>query len=185
VNDEFQPRILVVDDEPEIVEVVCEQLFDLAIDIDGFKFRPLLETADNGISALKRINANRFDLVVSDIRMPGLDGLEIVEQLSQIEPTTKVILISGHADKNLAIRALRLGVFDLLEKPWQSEMLRESVRKASLLAYKRRLSEIEFEKKMARYAASMPPDRYQQLRNALRSIMLNQPESVKSTPDDT
>lgn len=185
MSDDLQPRILVVDDEPEILEVVCEQLCDLEVDIDGFKIKPILETADNGITALKKIKSTRFDVVISDIRMPALDGLEIVEQINQTEPTTKVILISGHADKNIAIRALRLGVFDLIEKPWHSEMLCDSVKKASVLAYKRRLSEIEFEKKMARYAAAMPPDRYEQLRNAMRSIMLNQPDPSKKPSDES
>lgn len=184
MTDDLQPRILIVDDEPDILEVVSEQLCDLEIEIDGFRIKPLLETADNGITALKKIKAIRYDVVISDIRMPALDGLEIVEQLNQTEPTTKVILISGHADKNIAIRALRLGVFDLIEKPWQRDMLCESVKKASILAYKRRLSEIDFEKKMARYAAAMPPDRYEQLRNAMRSIMLNQVDSDKKPTDE-
>lgn len=191
MKEEIRPQILVVDDEPEILEVVVEQIHGLDIDIDidigigieGFKTKPLLETADNGITALKKIKSTRYDVVISDIRMPALDGLELVEQLNQVEPTTKVILISGHADKSIAIRAIRLGVFDLIEKPWNREMLCDSVRRACVLAYKRRLSEIEFEKKMARYAASLPPDRYEQLRNAVRSIMLNQPETTKKSED--
>ena len=105
----------------------------------------------------------------------------VVEQLNQTEPSTKVILISGHADKNIAIRALRLGVFDLIEKPWKQEMLCESVIRALVKAYRQRISEIEFEKKMARYAGAMPPDRYEQLRNAMRAIMLNQADSEKKS----
>ncbi len=173
MTDELQPRILLVDDEPDILDVLSDQLGDLAIEIDGFKIAPTLERADNGVMALHRLKETRFDVVVSDIRMPGLDGLELVSQLQTIEPSTKVILISGHADKAIAIRAIRLGVFDLIEKPWHSEQIREAVKNAAELGYRRRLSEVEFEKKMARYAASMPTDRYNQLRTALRAIMLN------------
>lgn len=181
MTEDLQPRILIVDDEPDIIEIVSEQLSDIEIEIDGFKIKPLLESADNGITALKKIKSTRFDVVISDIRMPALDGLEIVEQLNQTEPSTKVILISGHADKNIAIRALRLGIFDLIEKPWQQEMLCESVKRALVKAYRQRISEIEFEKKMARYAGAMPPDRYGQLRNAMRAIMLNQADSDKKS----
>lgn len=184
MSDDLQPRILIVDDEPDIIEVVSEQLCDLEIEIDGFKIKPLQESADNGIKALKKIKATRFDVVISDIRMPGLDGLELVEQLNQTEFTTKVILVSGHADKSIAIRAIRLGVFDLIEKPWAQDLLQGSVRKALVFAYKRRLSEIEFEKKMARYAAAMEPARYEQLRNAMRAIMLNQADSKKKSTDE-
>lgn len=173
MTEELQPRILLVDDELDILDVLSDQLNELGIEIDGFKIPLSFETATNGMIALQLLKESRFDVVVSDIRMPALDGLELVTQLQKIEPATKVILISGHADKAIAIRALRLGVFDLIEKPWQSEQIRGAVKAAAELGYRRRISEIEFEKKMARYAASMPADRYDQLRNALRSIMLN------------
>jgi two-component system response regulator YesN len=173
MTEELQPRILLVDDEPDILDVLMDQLRDLAIEIDGFKIPLSLEAAENGLVALDLLKCYRYDVVISDIRMPTLDGLELVTQLQKIEPATKVILISGHADKAIAIRAIRLGVFDLIEKPWHSEQIREAVKASAELGYRRRISEIEFEKKMARYAASMPADRYEQLRNALRTIMLN------------
>lgn len=173
MTEELQPRILLVDDEPDILDVLSDQLRGLGIEIDGFKIPLSFETAANGLIALQLLKESRFDVVVSDIRMPALDGLELVTQLQKIEPSTKVILFSGHADKAIAIRAIRLGVFDLIEKPWHSEQIRDAVKAAAELGYRRRISEIEFEKKMARYAASMPADRYDQLRNALRAIMLN------------
>lgn len=175
--EELQPRILIVDDEPDILDVLTDQLRGLIIEIDGFKIPLAFQTAENGLVALELLKGSRFDVVVSDIRMPALDGLELVTQLQKIEPATKVILISGHADKAMAIRAIRLGVFDLIEKPWHSEQIREAVKASAELGYRRRISEIEFEKKMARYAASMPPDRYEQFRNALRTIMLNDSSS--------
>lgn len=173
MTEELQPRILIVDDEPDILDVLSDQLRGITIEIDGFKIPLLCERAENGVAALALLKAKRFDVVVSDIRMPALDGLELVSQLQQIEPATKVILLSGHADKAIAIRAIRLGVFDLIEKPWHSEQIRDAVRAAAELGYRRRISEVEFEKKLARYAAAMPPDRYEQLRATLRAIMLN------------
>jgi DNA-binding NtrC family response regulator len=173
MKEELQPRILLVDDEPDILDILSHQLRGLGIEIDGFKISLSFQTAENCLIALQLLKESRFDVVVSDIRMPALDGLDLVTQLQTIEPSTKVILISGHADKEIAIRAIRLGVFDLIEKPWHSEQIRDAVKAAAELGYRRRLSEIEFEKKMARYAASMPSDRYDQLRNALRAIMLN------------
>lgn len=183
MTQELQPRILLVDDEPDILDILSHQLLGLAIEIDGFKIDLTFETAKNGLIALEMLKESRFDVVVSDIRMPALDGLELVTKLQKIEPSAKVILISGHADKAIAIRAVRLGVFDLIEKPWHSEQIREAVKSAAELGYRRRISEIEFEKKMARYAASMPADRYEQLRNALRSIMLNDSAPKNKKPE--
>lgn len=185
MTEELQPRILLVDDEPDILDVLAAQLRGLFIEIDGFKIPLTFETAENGLVALERLKGARFDVVVSDIRMPALDGLELVTQLQLIEPATKVILVSGHADKAIAIRAIRIGVFDLIEKPWHSEQIRDAVKSAAELGYRRRISEIEFEKKMARYAASMPADRYEQLRNALRTIMLNDSTSQNKRSGST
>ena len=117
-------QVLLIDDDPHLRQALYQTL-----DLAGLHVLPLAEAT--GIAA--RIERNWPGVVVSDIRMPGLDGLQLLEQLQQADPQLPVILITGHGDVPMAVQAMRAGAFDFLEKPFASDDLLASVRRALAL----------------------------------------------------
>ncbi len=102
------PTILIVDDEPSIVQSMKGLLSD-----EGFDTL----TASNGYEALQMIDNESPDLVLLDIWMPGIDGLETLKEIKAGNPFIQVILITGHGNVETAVKATKLGAFDLIEKP--------------------------------------------------------------------
>ncbi|HEY2785876.1 MAG TPA: sigma-54 dependent transcriptional regulator [Fimbriiglobus sp.] len=100
--------ILVVDDEPIIRDTVAEFLA-------GHRF--LVETAASGEEAIKKATARRFDVVLCDVNLPGLDGIEVLERLRKISPETFVLLITAYATVESAVEAFQKGAHDYLMKP--------------------------------------------------------------------
>ncbi|RTZ95166.1 MAG: sigma-54-dependent Fis family transcriptional regulator [Deltaproteobacteria bacterium] len=104
----MQPSILIVDDEPSIVQSLSGLLSD-----EGFT--PL--SAYNGYEALKVIEAESPDLVLLDIWMPGIDGIDTLKEIKKAHPFLQVIIITGHGTIETAVTAIKLGAYDLIEKP--------------------------------------------------------------------
>jgi len=102
------PSILIVDDEPSILQSLGGLLSD-----EGFE----VTTAANGYEALKIIEAESPDLVLLDIWMPGIDGIETLKEIKKENPTIQVIIITGHGTIETAVNATKLGAYDLIEKP--------------------------------------------------------------------
>ena len=102
------PTILIVDDEPSIVQSLKGLLSD-----EGFE----VMTAPNGYEALKAIERESPDLVLLDIWMPGIDGIETLKEIKANNPFIQVIVITGHGNVETAVKATKLGAFDLIEKP--------------------------------------------------------------------
>ena len=102
------PSLLIVDDEPSILQSLGGLLSD-----EGFA----VSTAANGYEALKIIEAESPDLVLLDIWMPGIDGIETLKEIKKENPNIQVIIITGHGTIETAVRATKLGAFDLIEKP--------------------------------------------------------------------
>lgn len=94
------------------------------IEKSGLPFT-IIGEADNGVLAFEDIKKQNPDLLITDIRMPGLSGLELVEKLAQEQLTTKVIFISGYAEFEYAQAAVRLGAYDYLLKPVELEQLQQ------------------------------------------------------------
>ena len=114
-------KILLVDDEPEILEVIKEFL-----ELKGHT----VETANNGKSGLDMVlGHNDFDLVFSDIGMPEMDGLTLLEKIRSNDIDTPVILISGQSDVSNTIRALQLGALDFIVKPVYLKSVEEALDK--------------------------------------------------------
>jgi len=113
--------VLVVDDEPEILKAVRGNLMD-----DGYE---VLEALD-GPEALKRVEEEPPDLVLLDIKMPGMNGIEVLEQLKQGHPQLPVVMMSAHGTIETAVKATKLGAFDFIEKPLSLERLTVVVQKA-------------------------------------------------------
>jgi two-component system, NtrC family, nitrogen regulation response regulator NtrX len=101
------PSILIVDDEPSILQSLHGLLAD-----EGFE----VSTAANGYEALKFIEQESPDLVLLDIWMPGIDGIETLKEIKKNNPFIQVIIVTGHGTIETAVKATKLGAFDLIEK---------------------------------------------------------------------
>ncbi|SEP11331.1 sigma-54 dependent transcriptional regulator [Pseudomonas sp. Snoq117.2] len=119
----FDPasQILLIDDDAHL-RLALSQTLDLA----GFKVTTLADARDLELAAVR----DWPGVVVSDIRMPGIDGLELLAQLHQRDAELPVVLITGHGDVPLAVQAMRAGAYDFLEKPFANDALIDSVRRA-------------------------------------------------------
>ena len=115
------PTVLVVDDEPEIRTLLMDVLID-----DGYAVR----SAVDGVAAVKSFVESRPDLILLDVDMPRLRGIETLLVIRELSPETPVIMISGKADEAEARRALALGAFDYITKPFDLAYLRQVIEAA-------------------------------------------------------
>lgn len=104
------PHILLVDDDPALLAVLPRTL---SLRMPGVQ----TDTADSAHEALKYIQERKYDAIVSDIKMPEMDGLALLEKIREVQPDTPTLLITGHGEHDLAIRALRGGAYDYIQKP--------------------------------------------------------------------
>jgi len=116
-----KPRILVIDDESAIRDSL-----KMTLEYDGYDVM-LAATGEEGVKLVER---EAPDLVFLDIKMPGMDGLEVLQKLRHFVEVTPVVVISGHADINTAVEATKLGAFDFIEKPLERERVLVTVRNA-------------------------------------------------------
>jgi two-component system, NtrC family, nitrogen regulation response regulator NtrX len=116
-----KPRILVIDDESAIRDSL-----KMTLEYDGYD----VMLAAAGEEGVKLIEREAPDLVFLDIKMPGMDGLEVLQKLRHLVEVTPVVVISGHADINTAVEATKLGAFDFIEKPLERERVLVTVRNA-------------------------------------------------------
>jgi DNA-binding NtrC family response regulator len=114
------PRVLVVDDDETIRDTLYELLSE----------EYLCQTAETAEKAFARLEADTYDVVLTDISMPGLSGLELLGQVRQRFPDTPVIIISGIGDQEHAQGLIKLGAFDFLLKPFKLEVVEKSVKRA-------------------------------------------------------
>ncbi|MFJ3052119.1 sigma-54-dependent transcriptional regulator [Pseudomonas nitroreducens] len=114
-------QVLLVDDDPHLRKALCQTL-----DLAGFKVVALSDARQ----ITPQQSRDWPGVIVSDIRMPGIDGLQLLEQLHAQDSELPVILITGHGDVPLAVKAMRSGAYDFLEKPFPSDALLDSVRRA-------------------------------------------------------
>ena len=116
----MKSNILVVDDEP----VARQSLTDI-LRLEGFS----VNSVPNGQAAVEYVRTNPVELIVVDLRMPGMDGLEVIQVVNQISPETEVILLTAFGTTETAIQALRLRVHDYLLKPAPPAQVLSSVKK--------------------------------------------------------
>jgi len=117
------PRILLVDDEKAVKWALQEALKD-----EGYE----VETANSGEEGLLKAQETAFDLVVSDLRMPGISGLDMIRELRKAQPALRAIICSAYGSMESVVEAMRLGVNDFLVKPFKIAEIRESI--AEILA---------------------------------------------------
>jgi len=114
-------RVLIVDDEEDFVVTLEKRLRKRNLEVG---------TALDGAQALKLIKERDFDVVVLDVKMPGMDGLEVLRQVKQMKPLIEVIMLTGHASIESGIEGMKLGAFDYLMKPINIDELMAKMRSA-------------------------------------------------------
>jgi DNA-binding NtrC family response regulator len=115
-------KVLLVDDEAEFLEPTAARLGRR-----GFA----CATTDGGAGALARLAAERFDCAVVDVKMPGMDGLELLRRIRREHPSVAVVLLTGHASVELGVQGMELGAFDYLLKPIELDELIDTLRRAA------------------------------------------------------
>ncbi|MDO9584647.1 MAG: response regulator [Desulfomicrobium sp.] len=116
-----QEKILVIDDEKATLK-----MFRLFLDVYGFD----ILTAESGEEGLEVFDREKPDIVLTDIKMPGMDGIEVLQEIKKRSPATEVIVITGHGDMDLAIQALNLDAADFINKPIQRQSLEQGLARA-------------------------------------------------------
>lgn len=114
-------KILVIDDEKPTLS-----MFRLFLNAYGFT----VFTAENGEAGLHVFQKEQPSIVITDIKMPGMDGLEVLKRIKEMNPLAEVIIITGHGDLDLAIRALNMNATDFINKPIQKTALDQALRRA-------------------------------------------------------
>jgi two-component system OmpR family response regulator len=126
-------RILIVDDENDFREAIIKRLRARKIEIEG---------ADSGPKALEMLDNQDFDVVVLDVKMPGMDGIETLREIKHRKPLVEVIMLTGHASVESGIQGMQLGAFDYVMKPVALDDLMDKLRQA----HERRLIQLDYAK---------------------------------------
>jgi len=117
----MNPRIMIVDDEESFANSLAERLklrnYDITVSFSGK-------------DAMEKIEKFKFDVVILDVAMPGIDGIESLREIKGTAPLTEVIMLTGHATVETAIEGMKLGAIDYLMKPCEIEDLVEKINKA-------------------------------------------------------
>ena len=114
-------RLLLVDDEARFVETLSKRLASRGFDVEG---------ALDGPQALEMLDARPFDVVLLDVWMPGMDGLEVLKAIRRLHPSVKVVLLSGNVSIDAAVEGMRLGAANYLLKPVEIDELLVKVEEA-------------------------------------------------------
>lgn len=161
----MEDRILIVDDE----EVICNVL-DRRLTKEGYS----CTTANNGKEALNHFYKNSFSLIISDMKMPEMTGIELLQKVKAIDPKMKMIMVTAYPDIDLAVNAMRLGAYDFIIKPADLDLIVMSVKKA--LESRRLEEEIEaYHNRME----ELVEERTAKLQQAYRTLKKSHLDSVK------
>jgi two-component system OmpR family response regulator len=114
-------KVLIVDDEPDFLEAIIKRLKARGVEVAG---------AESGYKALELLDSQDFDVIILDIRMPGMDGIETLREIKKLKPLVEVIMLTGHASVESGIQCMQLGAFDYLMKPVGLDELLEKMRQA-------------------------------------------------------
>ena len=174
------PRILIVDDKPELCSVL-EQFITI------WEFDP--ETVNNPLDVPAILDRRFYNVVLLDIRMPQKSGVDLIPEIQEHSPDTKIIFMTGYADKETVIQALRLGAFDFLEKPFDKDLLFHSVKLAlsiqrTELEFRQAYKELERKKEELLYNEAKLKEANRQLmetNNALSVLAQNIERTRKET----
>ncbi|MCK8601597.1 response regulator [Desulfoferrobacter suflitae] len=114
-------RVLVVDDELDFLETIVKRLQRRKVDVIG---------VESGKAALELLEQQQFDVVILDVRMPGMDGLDTLKEMKRKAPLMEVIMLTGHASVESGMQGMQLGAFDYVMKPASINDLLEKIKQA-------------------------------------------------------
>lgn len=121
-------RVLIVDDDESLRTVLSEAVRSFGHEV---------ETAADGVEALERYKQDQIDLVITDLKMPGMDGLELLQKVKEIRPDAVVLMVTGYPTIDSAVQAIKHGAYDYITKPFKFEdvevVIRRAVEKKKLL----------------------------------------------------
>lgn len=114
-------RILIADDDKNLRKVLSTELSDAGFDVIG---------TDSGVRASERIENDEYDVLLLDLNMPGLGGMDVLKKINALDIPTEVIILTGHGTVSTAVEAMKLGAYDFLTKPFKIEELKAVIEKA-------------------------------------------------------
>lgn len=117
----MEEKILLVDDEEKFLEMMAERMRSRGMDVS---------TATSAAEAVRLAETESFDAIILDLKMPEMDGIEVLKLLKKKRPDSQVILLTGHATVEKGIEAMKLGAVDFLEKPADLNALAEKIKQA-------------------------------------------------------
>ena len=118
-----EPQILIVDDDPALLQALPQAL--------QLRMAPVaIHTSDSAVAALDLMATTDYDAIISDIKMPGMDGLALLDAIQELQPHTPTLLITGHGEHDLAVQALRGGAYDFIQKPIDRDYVVTSLNRA-------------------------------------------------------
>lgn len=124
-------QILIVDDDAALLQALPQALYLRMKEVE-------VDTSDSALEALEQIQRRDYEAIVSDIKMPGMDGLALLSKVRELRPETPTLLITGHGEHSLAVEALRGGAYDLIQKPIDREYFVAALRRAIIVYQLRR-----------------------------------------------
>jgi DNA-binding NtrC family response regulator len=131
-------KLLLVDDEKDFTEVLSQRM-----ESRGFK----VDIADSGPVAIEKIKEQSYDVIILDLAMPEMDGIDVLKILLKLNPDLQILFLTGHATLEKGIESVKLGAFDFMEKPVDIDTLIEKVndakRQGDLLSEKRSEKDIK------------------------------------------
>jgi DNA-binding NtrC family response regulator len=130
MKQDMKPRLLLVDDEEMFLEYLSKRLRNLRYDVT---------TCLTGEEVLEKLRQCDCDVVILDVLMPGIDGLETLVEIKKMKPLTEVIMLTGHASMESGINGMRMGAFDYLRKPFDTDELVSKIDRA----YERKIEQEE------------------------------------------
>ena len=119
----MSPRILLVDDDRALLDALPKTLH---LRMNGIE----IDTSESAVEALERVRKIDYDAIVSDIKMPGMDGLALLREIREARPSTPTLMITGHGERDLAVQALRGGAYDFVQKPIDRDYFVASLERA-------------------------------------------------------
>lgn len=129
----MQPRILIVDDEPDILKLIERIISE--------KTHNKIITTNSSLEVPKLLEDNTFDIIMTDLKMPGMDGLDILKYVKNKGRKELVIIFTAFGTLETAVEAMSLGVFDYIAKPFKKEQILDTVERA--IQHQKKLNEIE------------------------------------------
>jgi two-component system phosphate regulon sensor histidine kinase PhoR len=117
------PRILIVDDDPALLDALPQALW---LRMESVQ----IDTCESAPAALEKIGETDYDAIVTDIKMPGMDGLALLKEIKRLRPSTPTLLITGHGERELTVEALRGGAYDFIQKPIERDYLVAALQRA-------------------------------------------------------